>query len=100
MKSPTISAFAAPIIVTSLLCALLTEAPMASSAQTATHVIGWGDNTSGQVSVPADLTDVVYLAAGSAHGLALRMDGTVVAWGDNTSNAGSGGIPGAVSAIP
>ena len=30
-----------------------------------------------------DLTNVVAIAAGSAHSLALRSDGTVVAWGDD-----------------
>ncbi len=41
----------------------------------------WGPNTSGVGSPPAGLTDVVALAAGSSHALALRTDGTVVTWG-------------------
>ena len=34
--------------------------------------------------LPIDLTNAVALAAGSAHRLALRADGTVVAWGQNS----------------
>jgi alpha-tubulin suppressor-like RCC1 family protein len=43
-------------------------------------VIAWND-WSGQVDVPAGLTDVVEVAAGASHFMALRADGTVVAWG-------------------
>ncbi len=32
---------------------------------------------------PQGLTDVVAIGAGASHGLALKADGTVVAWGDN-----------------
>jgi alpha-tubulin suppressor-like RCC1 family protein len=46
-------------------------------------VVGWGDNTFGQTSVPS-LIDVTAIAAGYNHSLALRSNGTVVAWGDNT----------------
>lgn len=43
----------------------------------------WGLDRDGQVTgVPAG-TDYVAVAAGDAHGLALRSDGTVVAWGQN-----------------
>jgi alpha-tubulin suppressor-like RCC1 family protein len=44
-------------------------------------VFAWGNNLSGQTNVPSDLDDVVMLAGGSSHTLALRGDGTVVAWG-------------------
>jgi len=63
-------------------------------------VVGWGFNYSGQATgVPKTsyppsssglvtlagqpLTNVVAVAAGGAHGLALRADGTVVGWGHN-----------------
>ncbi len=49
-----------------------------------------GSNGYGQITVPQGLTQVVAVAAGgdnwwqdSAHSLALRIDGTVVAWGCN-----------------
>ena len=38
----------------------------------------------GQSSVPRDLAGVVAIAAGEYHSLAVKADGTVVAWGDNS----------------
>ncbi|MEI8194646.1 MAG: hypothetical protein WCI73_01925 [Phycisphaerae bacterium] len=49
-----------------------------------TQVVAWGDNTYGQANVPVGLNNVVAVAAGVLHSLALRADGTVVAWGNNT----------------
>jgi alpha-tubulin suppressor-like RCC1 family protein len=47
------------------------------------QVVVWGDNTCGQTNVPSNATNVIELAAGDDHCLALRSDGTVVAWGEN-----------------
>jgi alpha-tubulin suppressor-like RCC1 family protein len=44
----------------------------------------WGYNSDGQTNVPADLGNVLAVAAESYSSLALRTDGTVAAWGDNT----------------
>jgi PKD repeat protein len=44
-------------------------------------VIVWGSNSSGQTNVPASATNIIALAAGDSHCLALRVDGTVMAWG-------------------
>ena len=38
----------------------------------------------GQSSVPAGLSNVLTIAAGTYHSLALRGDGVVIAWGDNS----------------
>src|SRR5207248_6310017 len=38
----------------------------------------------GQINIPAGLNDVIAIAAGRRHGLALRADGSIVAWGDNS----------------
>ena len=46
-------------------------------------VFAWGDNSVGQTNVPANLGEVVAIAAGSMHSLALRSDGSVVGWGSN-----------------
>ncbi len=46
-------------------------------------VVAWGDNYSGQTSVPPGLTNVIAISAGGAHALALKHDGTVMAWGNN-----------------
>jgi alpha-tubulin suppressor-like RCC1 family protein len=50
-------------------------------------VFAWGDNGAGQTNVPAGLSNVVAIASGDYHSLALRADGTVVAWGLNTYGA-------------
>ncbi|MDB6072488.1 MAG: Alpha-tubulin suppressor [Verrucomicrobiaceae bacterium] len=42
----------------------------------------WGDDW-GEIALPAGLTDMVDVAQGYLHCLALRRDGTVVAWGMN-----------------
>jgi uncharacterized repeat protein (TIGR01451 family) len=47
-------------------------------------ISGWGDNASGQTSIPPGLSNVVALAAGRYHDLCLRSDGTVVAWGGDS----------------
>ena len=51
-----------------------------------TTVIGWGDNSSGQLQVPASVTNISFLASGGDHNLALLGDGTLAAWGDNSYN--------------
>lgn len=45
--------------------------------------IAWGDNYYGQTDVPADLHDIIQVAAGTAHTVILKGDGTVVSWGWN-----------------
>ena len=47
-------------------------------------VVAWGDNDSGQATVPA-LANVVQVAAGSGHSLALLGNGSVVTWGDGAA---------------
>src|SRR5450759_1113525 len=57
-------------------------APVAAITPTG-PVVAWGNNTSGQTSVPAGLSGVSAIAAGGTHSLALRSNGTIVAWGSN-----------------
>src|SRR6185436_4452608 len=49
------------------------------------RVIAWGANESSQTNVPGGLSNVVAVAGGAARSLALRNDGTVVAWGSYTN---------------
>ncbi len=45
-----------------------------------------GDNSFGQLNIPAGAVDAIALAAGDWHSLALRTNGTVLAWGNNYSD--------------
>lgn len=45
--------------------------------------VAWG-TASGVTTVPASLSNVVAVAAGNAHCLALKVDGTITGWGDNS----------------
>ncbi|HWH68776.1 MAG TPA: RCC1 domain-containing protein, partial [Candidatus Sulfotelmatobacter sp.] len=45
---------------------------------------GWGAKGFSAAQVPQDLMNVVAIAAGGAHSLALKSDGTVTAWGSNS----------------
>jgi alpha-tubulin suppressor-like RCC1 family protein len=83
------------LLVAALMLAWL---PATATAETPTAAAGtvaaWGDNAYGQLgdgttterSTPATvpgLTDLVAVAAGDLHSLAIRTDGTVAAWGEN-----------------
>src|SRR6266516_4826560 len=62
---------------------------------TGMRVAAWGDNSYGQSSVPNGLSNVVALASGVYHHLALMADGTVIGFGDN--NYGQSSVPGDLS---
>lgn len=57
-------------------------------------IAGWGDGSSGQLTIPSAATEVSSIAAGDGHALALRSDGRVIAWGRN--DAGQTNVPAAV----
>jgi hypothetical protein len=46
-------------------------------------VVGFGLNDFGQRRIPLELNNVMAVAAGDYHSLALKKDGTVIAWGYN-----------------
>lgn len=60
-------------------------------------VTAWGDNSDGQTSLPATLTDIKAICAGDAHTLALKRDGSVLAWGDN--GFGQSSVPTGLSGV-
>ena len=58
-------------------------------------IVGWGYNMFGSLDIPSNLNQVVAIAASDDYGLALKTDGTVVAWG-NYGDADGGNAPVAV----
>src|SRR5205809_653763 len=89
------------------LCALamltvwLLLAPGTAQAASAGRPVAWGCGIShGQCNVPSDLTGVTAIAAGYAHSLALKGDGTVVAWGcGDVTNDGQCNVPSDLSGV-
>jgi hypothetical protein len=60
-------------------------------------LFAWGLNDSGETNIPAGLSNVVAIAAGSGHNLVLKSDGTVFAWGLNAY--GETNIPAGLSNV-
>lgn len=89
------------ILVAGAMVALGTSAalfPVAAAAQdeppVPTGVVGWGysnQETAPALEIPLGLADVVAVAAGGNHALALQSAGTVVAWG--TDREGQASVP-------
>ena len=73
------------VISTTALFLLLFSLMTFPSRQTAFavggSVVGWGADDYGAISVPTDATNIVALAAGVVHTLALREDGSLIRWG-------------------
>lgn len=59
--------------------------PAHAQSVTPGYVQAWGLDHVGQTDVPADLSDVIAVAASQVHSLALKSNGEVVAWGSNVS---------------
>src|SRR5688572_7112348 len=78
-RHPCVPAWLAWAVVMTLLCLVPRPAEAQTGAQTPATVVAWGNNDYGQRTVPAELSDVVALAADGLHSLALKGDGTVVA---------------------
>jgi hypothetical protein len=60
-------------------------------------VVAWGNNDYGQTNVPSGLSNVVAIAAGHDHCLALQANGMVVAWGNN--DYGQTNVPSGLSNV-
>ena len=52
---------------------------------TPAQIVAWGNNDSGQTTIPSGIGAVSAVAAGGDFALALEANGTVVGWGDNSS---------------
>src|SRR5437879_4188880 len=68
-------------IVRSLLVLLAFVIPV--HGQPVSQLVPWGGDFYGQLDLPPGLTNVVAIASGFGHNLALTADGTVSAWGYN-----------------
>jgi alpha-tubulin suppressor-like RCC1 family protein len=64
---------------------------------TGQRITAWGYNNSGQTIIPGGLSNVVAVAAGGFHSLALNVDGTVIAWGQN--GYGQASVPAGLSNV-
>jgi hypothetical protein len=71
-------------------------AGMPLAAHAAPEVVAWvWQNESGQANVPSGMSNVVAIAAGDYHSLALTAEGGMVAWGSN--GWGETNVPGGLS---
>ena len=57
-------------------------------------IIAWGDNSAQQLNMPIGTADVVAIAAGGDHSLALQADDSIFPWGDNSSGQSNVLLPG------
>ncbi|MCP5520301.1 MAG: immunoglobulin domain-containing protein [Verrucomicrobiales bacterium] len=64
----------------------------------ASNVAAWGYNWYGQTDLSPGVTGVVQVAAGGAHSVALRADGTVLAWG-GWNEVGQADVPDGLSDV-
>jgi hypothetical protein len=71
--------------------------PGTAAAMASGEVIGWGLNNIGQVNIPAGLSGVTAIAAGTFHSLALKSDGEVIGWGRSVE--GQLDIPAGLSGV-
>lgn len=83
-----------PFVVLLLLCASLHSGRAASSE--GGEVVSWGGGLGPQAQT-LDLGEATAIAGGGAHSLAIRADGTVVAWGNN--NYGQTNVPAELSNV-
>lgn len=79
-------------------CGLLILTTIPTTIYAGGKVAAWGDNTWQQTLLPNGLNNVKAIAAGSRHSLALKSDGTVVAWGQ-TNNGGGHLVPAGLSGV-
>ena len=89
------SGIVAGAIAALALTGLVGTASPATAAPIANSVVGWGFNP----SVPAGLTDVKAIDAGTYHALALKGDGTVTGWALPGASSGEATPPPGLSGV-
>lgn len=66
----------------------LAQLALVSAVRAGGLVAAWGDDSTGQTTLPIGVSNVTAIAAGARHNVAARADGSVVAWGyDDGSGA-------------
>src|SRR5688572_8042945 len=73
------------ILILCLLCCFCSKSYSAND-----EIIGWGKDTSGEATPWSFIKDVVAIAAGYHHSLALQANGEVKGWGDDSQGQASG----------
>jgi hypothetical protein len=91
MQARRITNFVSKASLTGL-CLLLFSLVLVNAGN---YVAAWGDDTYGQTNVPPSATNVMAIAAGYSYSLALKSDGTVIAWGQ----AGYTNVPAGLSNV-
>jgi hypothetical protein len=84
-------ACAVPTLYTNVGSSSITTSAISTDCQR--FVDTGGNNDYGQRNVPAGMTNVIAVAGGETHSMALRADGTVVAWGANGYDYGQTNVP-------
>lgn len=77
--------------------ALVLEQLVDGQWQSPNRVVAWGYGYYGQTRVPEGLSDIVAVAAGNHHSVALKKDGRVVAWG--SSYQGQTSVPAGLNSV-
>jgi hypothetical protein len=83
MKNPSIAATFNSWIYKSITILAVALYSVAGFCQAPGTVIGWGENSEGQTTIPSQATNIVAIAIGDVSCLALSANGTVTGWGAN-----------------
>ena len=86
-------------ILATLLSLLFNPGAGRAQAGASGTVFAWGSNFEGQAHIPPGLSDVTAISAGNVHSLALKGDGTVVAWGCVTKDNAACTVPAGLSGV-
>jgi hypothetical protein len=81
------------VVVSNGLGATLSPVVFVNVVTSPAQIVGSGDNSSGQITIPVGLTNVASVVSGESHSLAVTGLGNVVAFGDVLHANGAGDVP-------